>query len=61
VEQRVVELVVGDEDVHPAVEVIVRDSDAHAFAGWARMPDSADTSRKVPSPLFRNNWFGVGL
>ncbi len=32
VEQKVVERVVGDEDIGPAVEVVIRHADAHAFS-----------------------------
>jgi hypothetical protein len=31
-EQEVIKLVVGDEDVHPAVQIVVRDSRSHSFA-----------------------------
>src|SRR5260370_8502017 len=31
------------------------------FPGCARSPHPTEASRNAPSPLFRNNWFGVGL
>ena len=32
-EERIVHLVVGDEDIHEAIQIVIRDSHAHALAG----------------------------
>ena len=52
VEEEVRHGVVGDEDVHPAVVVVIGDGDAHALARvCAAIPEATDTSENVPSPL----------
>jgi hypothetical protein len=45
VEQRIIHLVIGDEDVHPSVQVEIRDARAHAFS---RMSANAGLGGNVP-------------
>ena len=62
VEERIIGGVVGDEQVGPAVQIVVGHAYAHAFADVARgCPILSKHPRNVPSPLFRNNWLGWPL
>jgi hypothetical protein len=61
VEEKIGQVVVGDEHVHESVAVVVGDHSSHALARVClAMPVSADTSVKVPSPLLRYSVFGRG-
>ena len=49
VEEEIAHRIVGDEDVREAVAIQIGERDAHAFADVRAIPDSCDTSVKVPS------------
>ena len=58
VQQEVGTVIVGDENIHEPVAVVVGDSHAHALPKMLAMPVSAETSVNVPSPLLRYRVFG---
>jgi len=60
VKEGIVHLVIGDEKIRQAILIVVRHSDSHPLPRVSPDSRSSEMSRKVPSPLFRNNWLEVG-
>ena len=61
VKKRIVHLVVGDENIHPAVQVEVRDSHPHPFAGMGADSGFRRNIPERPIAVIQEQLVGRGL